>query len=424
LPYFLFTLYFVAFCYFITKIKFLQQSGLGTKTLLLLFSIKVLVGIIGGLVGHYLMHDKTDLHFYTIQGLIEYDNLIHNPKVFFTDSLPSAYANNLGQFFGSSNSFWNDLRNNILLKTIGVFNILSRGNYYINSLFFNFIAFFAHIALYKIFKDVFKNNHWAIIVGCFLLPSTLYYTSLIGKDLIIFTSLAIFCYCSYFSWKENFTVKRIVFLVLSFFCILLIRNFIAVVLFPCVLGWFISRKYSFKVWKVYLAMTVMVLAGIFAVQFTNQKYNPLQIVVAKQQAFFALGKAHSEYQNDTLQSNIKSFINAAPTALRHAFLSPYPTEFDNIYLNGFALEIITYLLLFFLMIIFPLKNNIISKDFIFFTVIFTALIFLFTGYITTNAGALVRYRSIYFPFLIVPILCSINWKRINSFIKQSKSTKA
>lgn len=418
--YLLFFIYFLACCYFITKIKFVQHAGISTKIILLLFSIKVIVGIVGGMVSHFLMHDKSDLHFYTIQGMIEYENLIHNPKIFFTDSLPAAYANNLGEFFGSSNSFWNDLRNNILIKTIGVFNILSRGNYYINSLFFNFIAFFGHIALYKIFKNIFKNNHWAIIVGCFLLPSTLYYTSLIGKDLIIFTSLAIFCYCSYFSWKENFTQKKIVFLLLSFFCILLIRNFIAIVLLPCAISWFVSCRYSFKIWQVYVVMAVILIGCLLALQFTNQKYNPLKIVVDKQQAFFTLGKANSEYQNDTLQSTIKSFVTSAPTALRHAFLSPYPQEFDNVYLNGFALEIIVYILLFLLMIIYPLKNNFITKDFILFTVIFTSLIFLFTGYITTNAGALVRYRSIYFPFLIVPILCSINWGKIFEYYKINK----
>jgi hypothetical protein len=212
-----------------------------------------------------------------------------------------------------------------------------------------------------------------------------------------------------------------VYLVLSYLSVLLIRNFIAIVLFPCALGWIISHKYSFKIWKTYLAMAVIVFAGVFALQFTNQKYNPLQIVVDKQQAFFALGKATSEYKNDTLQPSIKSFISTAPTALRHAFLSPFPKEFDNVYLNGFALEIIVYVFLFLLMIIYPLKNIFISKDFILFTIVFTSLIFLFTGYITTNAGALVRYRSIYFPFLIVPILCSINWDKIFEYFKINKN---
>jgi hypothetical protein len=397
-----------------------QNAGLSTKIILLLFSIKVAVGVIGGLVSHFLMNDASDMHFYTVQSLMEYDNLIHHPTIFFTDSLPTAYEQGLGDFFGSSNSFWNDLRNNILIKTMGVLNIFSRGNYYINSLFFNVVGFLGHIALFKIFKHIYPKQHWAIVVGCFLLPSTLYFTSLIGKDILIFVALSFFCYSLYFSLENKCTTKRIFFLILSFISVLLIRNFIAVILLPCAFAWYVSSRFTIKPLKVFGAFFLLAFAGIILSQFLSEKYNPLKIVVEKQQAFFGLGIAKSQYQNDTLQPTIKSFATAAPVALRHSFLSPYPTEFNNIYLNGFAAEILLYLLLFAMVFIFKNDKNNININFIVFALIFTTLIFLFTGYITTNAGAMIRYRSIYFPFLILPILCNINWNKIRkAFYKQA-----
>jgi hypothetical protein len=393
-----------------------QNAGLGTKMVLLLFVIKVAVGIIGGIVSHFLMHDNTDQYGYTLQGLIEYNNLIHRPQIFFTDSLPSAYANNLGDFFGSHNSFWNDLRNNILVKTIGLFNILSRGNYYINSLFFNFIGFLGHIAFFRIFKHIYPKQHWVIIAGCFLLPSTIYFTSLIGKDMIVFTTLGIFCYALYFSLENGFTKKRVAYLLLSFICILLIRNFIAVIILPCALAWYLSSRYKITAIKVFGVLFLVAFIGIVLSQFLADKYDPLNIVVEKQQSFFSLGYAKSQYQNDTLQPTIKSFIKATPNALRHSFLSPYPIEFDNIYLNVFAVEIIIYLLLALMMIIFPNNTYGRPNTFVIFSLVFAFLIFLFSGYITTNAGALVRYRSIYFPFIIVAILCNINWAKIEKLL--------
>jgi hypothetical protein len=396
-----------------------KNAGLSTKIILLLFVTKVAVGVIGGLVSHFLMNDISDMHFYTVQSLVEFDNLIHYPKTFFTDSLPTAYEQGLGDFFGSSNSFWNDLRNNILIKTMAVFNIFSRGNYYINSLFFNVAGFLGHMALFRIFKHIYPKQRLAIIVGCFLLPSTLYFTSLIGKDVMLFMALSIFCYSLYFSLENIFTAKRILLLTLSFIAILLIRNFIAVILLPCALAWYVSSKFTIKPLKVFGTFFLLAFAGIVLSQFLSEKYNPLKIVVEKQQAFFALGIAKSQYKNDTLQPTIKSFATAAPTALRHAFISPYPNEFNNIYLNGLAAEIILYLLFFLMMLTFKNSKNNITKNFIAFALIFTTLIFLFTGYITTNAGALVRYRSIYFPFLIIPILCNINWIKIRTvFYKQ------
>lgn len=399
--------------YFVTKLKFVQNALLGIKIVLLLFCIKVGVGIIGGLVSHYLMNDVSDMHFYTVQSLIEYENLMHHPKIFFTDSLPNVYDNGLGDFFGSTKSFWNDLRNNVLLKSMGFFNIFSRGNYYINSLFFNFFGFLGHIALYRIFKDIYQKQKWSIIIGCFLLPSTLYFTSIISKDIIVFTALSVFCYCLYFGLKDGFTKKRIIFFICSFCLIFLIRNFIAAILLPCTIAWFVSSHFKIRIVKVFSSLIIGVFTFVVLAQYLPQKYNPLQVVVDKQQAFFSLGTAKSQYNNDTLTPTLKSFITATPKALRHAFLSPLPAEFDNIYLNGLAVELICYTMLILLLFVYPLKNK--STSFIIFGLMFTVFIFLFTGYITTNAGSLVRYRSIYLPFLVLPILCNINWvKKIKS----------
>ncbi len=395
----------------------MQKTALSTKFILFLFIIKIAAGVVGGLVNHYIFNDNADACYYTYQSKVEYNNLINHPFIFFTDSLPSAYSNGIDGFFSTSNSFWNDLRNNILIKTMGVLNIFSNGNYYINSLFFNFIAFLGHTALYRIFKTIYPNQKWSIIIGCFLLPSMLYYSSIIGKDMIVFTALSIFCYCMFFGLQNKFTKKRITYLFISFIIILLLRNFITIILLPCAIGWFVSERFNVKLSKLFISFFVLIFALISFSTFLPQKYNPLQLVVNRQQSFFALGFAKSQFQNDTLQPTVQSFIKSAPAALRHSFLSPYPSEFDNIYLNCFALEIILFLLLLVISIIYPIKNH--TNNFIIFGILFTSLIFLFTGYIITNAGSMVRYRSIYFPFLIVPILCSINWINIkNKLVKK------
>ena len=418
--YIIFFIYFLALAYFITKIKFLQKTALSTTFILFLFILKIAAGVVGGLVNHYIYNDNADACYYTYQSIVEYNNLISHPFIFFTDSLPSAYSNGIDGFFSTTNSFWNDLRNNILIKTMGVLNIFSKGNYYINSLFFNFIAFVGHIALYRVFKTIYPSQKWSIIIGCFLLPSMLYYSSIIGKDMIVFTALSFFCYCMFFGLQNKFTKKRITYLFLSFIIILLIRNFIAIILLLCAIGWFVSVRFNVKPSKLFISFLVLTFALILFSTFLPEKYKPLQLVVNRQQSFFALGFAKSQFQNDTLQPTVQSFIKSAPAALRHSFLSPYPTEFDNIYLNFFAIEIILFLLLFVISIIYPLKNF--NNNFIIFGILFTSLIFLFTGYITTNAGSMVRYRSIYFPFLIVPILCSINWINIkNLLIKKIKN---
>ena len=408
---FLFTIYLIAGCFFIPRIKFIREAGLGTKVIILLFLVKIAAGCALGLVNHFMMHNTTDYDVYNSLGLVEYHNLFSNPRLFFTDIFKSNYAD-YGEYFGSAGSYWNDLRTGILLKVLGVMDIFSRGNYYINSLFFNMIAFFGHIALFRVFIHIYPGKKLQVIVGCFLLPSMLYFSSGIHKDLIVFTALAVFCYSLYVSLDCGFTRKRFIFLLLAFLIMLLIRNFVAVIALPFAVAWFISSRYKLKPAIVFPVMILVVGAALCMMHFGPEKYDPLRVVVEKQQSFFALGTASTQYHNDTLAPTIKSFAFSAPKALAHAYLSPYPGEFDRLYINLFSVEITTYLLVFFLWVLFPVRTGAGSNSFIFFCVLFSFAVFLFTGYITPSAGALIRYRSIYWPFIFTPLLAGVNWKRV------------
>ena len=412
MPTVLFIFYFLLLGYWLTHIKTIKDCGIGLQTILLLFFLKVAAGIAVGLAGHYIFKYVTDYYQTNLYGIQEYHSLFNTPRVFFTDLFTSNYKET-GDFFGSRASYWNDLRFNIIYKVLAFTNIFSRGNYYINSLFFNFVGFISSVLLYKVFINIYPKKNWQVIIGCFLLPSTLFFGSGIHKDLIVLTALSVICYSLYFGLLTRFNGKKIVYLALCFLTILFIRNFVAIILLPCALTWVISKKYNLPAIKGFAALLVLGLIGTLVLNKLSEKLDPLQIVVNKQQAFFALGKANTDYKMDTLKPTVKSFTNQLPAALRHSFLSPYPTEFNNVYMILFSLEMMTYWVLFLMMIFLPDKTQSISiNTFIVFGIAFAFLILLFTGYITPTAGALIRYRSIYLPFLITPILCKINWQTI------------
>lgn len=413
---FLFTIYLIAGCFFIPRIKFVREAGLGRKAVLLLFLVKIAAGCALGLVNHLLMHNTTDYDLYNHYGIVEYQHLFTNPRLFFTDIFTTDYTPT-GGFFGSDFSYWNDLRTNIIFKILGVMDIFSRGNYYINSLFFNAFAFLGHIGLFRVFSHIYPGKKLQVVVGCFLLPSMLYFSSGIHKDLIVFTALAVFCYCLYVSLDCGFTRKRLISLLLSFLIILLIRNFVAVIALPFAAAWFISSRNKINPAIVFPVMMLVVGAVLCTMHFGPEQYDPLRVVVEKQQSFFALGGSATEYHNDTLASSIKSFAFAAPRALAHAYLSPYPGEFDRLYINLFAVEITAYLLVFLLWVLFPLRTGAVQNGFIYFCFLFTFSVFLITGYITPAAGAMIRYRSIYLPFILTPLLAGMRWKRIFPFLK-------
>ena len=82
------------------------------------------------------------------------------------------------KFFDTTDSYWNDLKGNVFIKILSVFNIFSFGNYYINVIFYSFITLFGPIAIYRVMTDVFPGKKWLF---CWLLSSfLLFYTGQAG----------------------------------------------------------------------------------------------------------------------------------------------------------------------------------------------------------------------------------------------------
>ncbi len=62
-----------------------------------------------------------------------------HPQYYLTNLFRDPYPDGVGNFFGSSDSYWNDLKGNIFVKLLSIFDILSFGHYYVNIIFFSFI---------------------------------------------------------------------------------------------------------------------------------------------------------------------------------------------------------------------------------------------------------------------------------------------
>ncbi len=412
----LFFIYFFLCAYLLCNSKFIAASQLDVKTILLLFIVKIIAACSVCFFAHYFFNDKTDYNGFNNNGITEYHFLITRPAAFFLSFFKSGYEN-YGSFLSSGNNYWKDLAGNLIIKMLAVCNVFSRGNIYINALFFSAFCFVGHIALFRIFATIYNNKKWLIICGCFFLPSFLFFSSGIHKDLLAFTGLALFCYALYFSTEKSFTLKKMILLLVALLLVFIARNFLAVVLVPLAAIYYVTKKSTANPFVI-TALGLVILffaAGIMHLFFPVA--DPLFLVAAKQQSFLSLGYAATQYETiDTLTVSFKSFISAAPNALRHSFLSPYPGEFKNVFCNIFSAEMILYWVLFFAMLIsFCKENSINSNKFIIFLVLFSCIILLFAGYITPNAGTLIRYRSIYLPFIITPLLCNIDVEKLKKY---------
>ena len=189
--YLLFAVYLVALSWLLLRIPAIKKSGIDRKVILGLFLFKIVAGIAIGWLSLHFYGSGNDYWDINREAWNEYRLLLTDPAKYFSNIFTSDYPGGYGGMFSSFNSFWNDLRGNILIKLVSVFNIFSRGDYYINSLFFNFLVFFGHVALYKLFMKIYPGRQWLVITGCFLLPSAMYFSSGIHKDGLVFLLLAV-----------------------------------------------------------------------------------------------------------------------------------------------------------------------------------------------------------------------------------------
>ena len=74
------------------------------------------------------MQDTWAYHFNSIQ---EYQLLFNNPHEYFTNLFNDPYDTGVGGFLAGSDSYWNDLKGNVFVKLLSIFNVFSFGHYYV-----------------------------------------------------------------------------------------------------------------------------------------------------------------------------------------------------------------------------------------------------------------------------------------------------
>lgn len=416
MSYLLFFIYLILLCWLLTKIKFLRNSGLNNRILILLFLLRVFAGLANGWinVNYFSVSDSLGFHE---NGIKEYHLLFNNIREYLLNIFYNNHKSSDAGFLDITDSYWNDLRSNIIAKLLSIFNILSRGNYFINILFYNFLVFFGVVALYKIFADIFSSKKNILIISVFLLPSTLYFTSAIHRDGLIFLALGIVCYNMYYVLrKERLNVKRALYILAGMGIIFLLRNFVFITLLPALTAWIIADKRKKFVLQTFILTYLFFGLLFFSLKFLHPKLDLPQYVSNRQIAFISLSKKSSSAINvNPLFPNFRSFFNNSPQALNHSLMRPYLTDDSTLFYIPVAIEIFMYEILLVLFLLFPVAKKTVN-GFIYFGVFFSLCMCLIIGYTIPILGAIVRYRSIYFPFLITPIACMLNIQKLKALI--------
>lgn len=415
--YLLFILYCIFFCWLITRVKFFKESAIPIRLLLSFFVLRILALIIGSYLNIYYFPVSDSLTFHKM-GIEEYHLLFKNPHEYLTNIYHGYSNEQYSRLLDDTKSFWNDARNYLLAKMLSIFDIFSGRDFLINTLFFNFLVFFGSVALYRVFIKIFPRAYIQLLLVIFVLPSALFFSAMIHRDGLIFLSLSMIIFHIFFMLKNHaYPLKKIIIVCFFLICIFLLRNFVFIILIPALAGWLIAEKYSQRAFLSFVIVYMITGILFFTSGIISPRTDLPRYVSARQSSFIRVGEAGASTINiNPLQPTFKSFVINSPQAIDHALLRPYLSKINSFVYFPFAIEIFIIEIFFFIFLFFRKKRNPVHP-LLYFCIFFSLTMLLVIGYTVPIIGAIVRYRSIYLIFILIPIVSLTNWRKLYSFFK-------
>lgn len=403
MAYLLFFGYFVLLLWAIPHLPIIRKTGQPVLFLRAYWGAKVVAGVAYGYF--HAQRGGGDTWMYHSYGLEELSLLQTNPLGFVTSIINPGYVTGYGAFFGTSQSWWNDLDGNVFAKMLAISHLASGSNYYINSLFFNLFSFAGTLLLLKVWRTHLGTNQPLLAFAPFLVPSFIFWSSGIHKENLLVLSLGLIIYSVYFSLcQQKITILRLSAIVAGLLIVLVMRNYLLLPLGLWLFALVLAKKIERRI---HPALTFFILLFFAALLFFNLRHlapalDLPQVVVHWQEAFHNK-RSPNRFHSLPLQPSAGSFLSHAPQAWYNAALRPMIWEANNPLSFLSAIESLFILLIggASLLLLPQAKWR---DPYFLFCLFFSASVLLIIGYTVMFPGAIVRYRSIILPMLLMPSL--------------------
>ncbi|MGN6419117.1 MAG: hypothetical protein ACTHMC_16585 [Pseudobacter sp.] len=397
------------FCWLLKRILRNRSAILSNNELYLVFGVKVVAGVSYGYIfGHYFGGDDT--WFFHHQGLEEKIRLLQQPALFFSDFNPLLPFQRNATFSAGLRNLLSDWEYLLVMKPLAFFNLVSGGNYYINIVFFSFITFWGHYWFYELLVKFFplQRKTWLVLV--FMFPPVVFWLSGLRGDPLLFLFLTLALNRGY-KWMQTRNPQQLTGSLLGLLGVMIMRDPVALLLFPALLSVYITVKYKMKAWKVWIPVYVSGIVVFFLSAGISREQNLPMLVVQKQAEFFLL-HSNNRMALDTLHPSVTGFAKVLPQATVNTFFRPLPWEAKG------PLQLVASadILFFWFLFIWSCYRGWdewkvrLSHPFLLFLLVFGVCLYIFIGYTVPFPGAIVRYKIIPELFLLTCLLYTNNKK--------------
>jgi hypothetical protein len=326
--------------------------------------------------------------------------LLTHPVQFFHEFLPAfAYHIEGNDVLKAFRFYVDNFERWFMIKGLAILNLFSGKNYFIDVILFDMLTVPGPLLLYKMLSAKFPLRSGSYFLLIFFVPSIIFWCSGIRAEAILLLSMVLILYNgNAYALKPG--LVKIWFMLAGFCGLLLLRYQFLLIFIPAYLAYQISlqKKLVSPVMfnRIYICLMIIFTASLF-LQPAYQLSRPL---TETQRKFFLL-HGNTRYGLDSLKPGPVSIFKVLPQAFANSTLRPFPWEGKNLLQSISSVEVLLLLagLLFFLLD--PRKKDQVSQPLYWFFLYYGICQFITIGYTVPFPGAIVRYRTIPFLFLLL-----------------------
>lgn len=303
-------------------------------------------------------------------------------------------------------SFSGQPRSQFFIQLITPLVYLTGNSYWITSLYLSLFSFISTWYAVQLFIDIYPKHQWVIATSFLFVPSIVFWSSGIMKDVVSFGALHVLISISVYTYaKQRISVIHILCILICLFLLFKIKHYLLItyLFFAGLLFTYSLMKRLPKAWK---ALSVLVFAlFLLSTQYIHPYLKleriPLTLLQNNQ---IILEKSTPENRMDIVLKGDRwiDVIKLAPKALHAGIFRP--SVLDHTPILGWVHRLENFFLtcLIFLSILIVIRD----KPKIDYALLMTALISIgalavLLAIATPNFGTLVRYKNAYLPYLFM-----------------------
>lgn len=404
----LFLFYGVLLGYAVTRMPFFRNSGIRPVVLLLLFGIHVFTGCLQNWIAWRFFPSHGDAWC-----------LLQSSEISRREMLGGLHV------FLAHNSGWLDMPHNVLRVIVVILDEFTFHDLYIDTLLFSFPVFMGSFALFRTFSGLFPDDPLTAL-STLLFPSTLFWTSCLYTEGLLYALTGWLLYLLYvhtagggFRKGHGFHSAgyRAAAYCLLFALIAFFRSSAFATLLPALAVWGLFSRRRAPIIAVLGVLFVLVALLFIALPEAAGKISGT--LVGKQHEFQQL-EGNSRLYLPMLEDSWRSFFQTLPWAIRNGLFEPLPGSGGKTVYLVFSIELLSVWIIVLAAIVGKLSgrfgingpDSIVRTDlssragssFVAYCLVYALCGMLLVGMLVPFAGAIVRYRSIYLPFLLAPFL--------------------